>query len=254
MDSRVEWLAYDLILHSRDQEDIRFEIDEKNIRLGNFTCTVVGTRLTAIPVVDMSEGAAASALEPLLRAWAARIEIETRLVVHFRDAGRGVDEGSPAHRRYVESGPSVVVSATPRAPSAPRTVTSLPPPVARFAETPQLRELEKRIDEYREGRDRLLAVGYYAYTTFTGAFGGRRQAPAHMNVCSSVLETLNRLTSRVHPEHGRKALDPAQTPPLSNQEARWVETALVLLTLRMGEVQARAADLPLITMKDLPPL
>jgi hypothetical protein len=208
--------------------------------------------LVATPQSDyVSEALARGALEPELAGWAAAVELTLGTAVEFHYTGARVrlpraewQGEEPRYRVSRELGLVWEIN------SALPLVHTLPGPTP-FQETPGLRGLRERIRDYRHGRDRLLAVGYYTYTLICREYGGAKRAPLCLNVEPEVLQMLNTLTSiRSSARDERKA---TRTATLSEAERLWVESAVTRLALRMGEVEAGAAP-SLLRMLDLPSL
>jgi hypothetical protein len=254
--SRVDQLTYSITVGEARQRWDLSELEPRTVRLAEFECGVerheAGVQLVATPLRDFDDDASArAALEPLLLSWEATIELDRQIPIQFRFVGSRVRlareewEGEqPRYRVGRELGIVYEIA------EVDASLHHLPDP-APYEEPIRLRVLRDRIREYRLGRERLLALGYYASTVFTQHFGGGRETPRHMNVEPQVLKTLAEVSSdRSSPEHERKALN---KPALTPAERQWLEVAIPLLARRMGELEAGQQP-PLLTMDDLPPL
>jgi hypothetical protein len=249
---RLASLSYRVLCRVPERWDLS-NLGGQSFSLGGFDCEIEGQSLEARPRVDFpDEESARAELEPLLDQWEAVIELERQVPVRFRFRGSYISQPAEVDEQgNITRRAGVLAAVEMRASGRVVTgVSSLPPP-SPFSEPAELRVLRERIRDYRHGRERLLALGYFAYTTFTGHYGGGRNVAKAMKVEPAVFEMLNELTSkRTSPEHGRKAI---RGPALSDEEHRWVEVAVVALAKRMGEVEAGVST-PLLTMASLPSL
>jgi hypothetical protein len=95
----------------------------------------------------------------------------------------------------------------------------------------------------------------YFVLTVLEMHGGRRKAAARFGIGGRVLSKLGHLASETGDvKTARKAAATAR--PLTAEESRWLEAAVIAIVRRVGEVAAAgsAALLPQLTMADLPPL
>jgi hypothetical protein len=91
--------------------------------------------------------------------------------------------------------------------------------------------------------------------TLLAMHGGRRKAATRFGIAGPVLSMLGHLSSeRGDVTTARKA--DAAARPLTSQEIRWLEAAVLAIIRRVGEVAAAgsAVTLTQLTMADLPPL
>jgi hypothetical protein len=232
--SRVQELLYSLEVGETRQRWDLSELSVKSLLLGGFDCRVERTHLEARPVVDFEdEEAARAALDPLLADWSAVIELDHHLPLRFRFVGARVrksredeDESPVLYRVSRELGIAYELA------EVDAKLHVLPPP-SPFADSSDLRVIRERLREYRLGRERLLALGYYAYTAFTRRYGGHKNAPTAMDVDPTIFAALNDLTSnRSSLQHERKSLH--GKPQLTEKERAWVEAAIVALVKQAG--------------------
>jgi hypothetical protein len=132
-----------------------------------------------------------------------------------------------------------------------------PPPPAQFAASPDVESLWHRYQGYVEGREPLLAMAHFCLTMLESGFRGNRRlaAAAKYRIHRSVLRKLGELTSQRGDEKtARKGGRPFA--PLTPSEENWTQSTIKVIIRRVGEHDARgtAAELPVITMKDLPSL
>lgn len=250
--SRVVELSYVLEAGETMQRWDFTELFAESIYLSDFDCRVEGMEVTVRPLADFAdEKSARAALEPRLADWAAVIELDLHVPLTFRFAGARVQK-----QRETESTPVLYsvgreIGLAWDVAEVDAKLRELPLP-SPFADSADLRVIRERLREYRVGRERLLALGYYAYTAFTRRYGGSKNVPTAMRTEPTVLDTLNDLTSnRSSAQHERKSR--ARKPPLTQKEQVWIEAAIVALIKQAGAIDAGARP-ETIRMDDLPSL
>jgi hypothetical protein len=123
-----------------------------------------------------------------------------------------------------------------------------PPPPSTFLASPDVLTLWNRFQGYREGKEPLPAMAYFCLTVLEARGNGRTGAAKLYQVHEGVLRKLGELTSRRGDDTtGRKFLP--TRPPLTPQEAGWVEDVVRALVRRVGE-HAAGAPLRQINMGD----
>jgi hypothetical protein len=123
-----------------------------------------------------------------------------------------------------------------------------PPPPSTFVASPDVITLWNRFQGYREGKEPLPAMAYFCLTVLEARGNGRTGAAKLYQVHEGVLRKLGELTShRGDDTTGRKFLP--TRPPLTPQEAGWVEDVMRALVRRVGE-HATGAPLRQINMGD----
>jgi len=132
---------------------------------------------------------------------------------------------------------------------------SLPP---KFAISPDLEVLYQRYKAFRENRENLTSMAYFCLTVLENRFAkGKRKKVAQLyKVEDKILEMIGQLSSRKGASSdARKYPEGGNFDPLDSQERAWLDAAIKRLILRVGEHDFDPnADLPIITMSDLPPL
>lgn len=204
-----------------------------------------------------SEESARVAVEPYLRAWE---------ISHALQVG-----GQPEFRfEFVRA---EVIDRDPPPPGTPQTIELsalvhgraivsatlsverglLPEPPSTFVVNSDVETLWVRWRAYRDGREPLQGMAYFALTVLE-MHGGRRAAAARFHIEKTVLSTLGRLASEAGDlTTARKAR--AATRPLTPQETAWIEATVIAIIRRVGEVAAASgAAETRLTMADLPAL
>lgn len=99
----------------------------------------------------------------------------------------------------------------------------------------------------------IQSAAYYVLTIAERASRGRREAASDLRIDEAVLRKIGELTStRGDNATARKAIGPAAIP-LSEEEARWIDSAVRLLLLHIGVVEADGLP-DRLEMSDLPDL
>jgi len=133
---------------------------------------------------------------------------------------------------------------------------SLPPD---FAISPDLEVLYQRYKAFRENRESLTSMAYFCLTVLEHRFtrGRKRKEAANLyKIEDKILDMIGQLSSRKGAvSDARKYPESGSFSPMSSQERTWLDAAIKRLILRVGEHDFDpSADLPIITMDDLPPL
>lgn len=136
------------------------------------------------------------------------------------------------------------------------TQRAYPSPPKHFAISPDLETMWLRYREYCEGRERLADMAYACLTVLEGSTNGRAQAADRYAISSRIFGTLARLCTDIGDEQtARKFSRLKQRRAHTAVEIRWLEEAVKLMILRLGEWNADPADqLSQITMSSLPAL
>lgn len=131
---------------------------------------------------------------------------------------------------------------------------SLPAPPSSFVVDADVETLWTRWRTYREGREPLQGMAYFVLTVLA-MHGGRRKAAARFGIAGPVLSTLGHLSSKTGDVTTARKAD-AAARPLTSQETKWLEAAVLAIIRRVGEVAAAGSTTSLtkLTMADLPPL
>lgn len=129
------------------------------------------------------------------------------------------------------------------------TYPSPPPPSFRL--NPDAESILARYNGYLNSREPLQAMAYFCLTSLKAKAESRKDAAKAYQIDPSVLSKMGELAStRGDSKTARKA---NASQPLSGPEHAWIEAAVKILIWRVGDTRAQA-DLPLITMADLPNL
>ena len=106
-----------------------------------------------------------------------------------------------------------------------------------------------RYERYKAGKDLLTSFAYYCCTEIEQSGGGRAGAAKRYNVSRKLLERMGRLSSTKGGAEARKAQGAGS--PLTGDERRFLERAVVRLIRRVAEYHASPACLPAITVADI---
>ncbi len=223
--------------------------------VGDFDASLESGRWVFVPRADLySAESARTALEPLLRDWETEWDLmyDLRITFEFDDC---IFE-RPAHvegEPFATSGKFVTKAITKG--SITVALGQYPvPPSFNLHSSPLAAQLRARWHEIEDGRNTLLAGGYWFLTTFRTEFGGRRARQRKvLRFDLTVLGKLGYLTSEKNdPLESRKNKGPMT--PLSENEKAWVREAVKIIMRRAIEVRSGRCGLSLITMNDLPKL
>lgn len=252
-DPHIQTLHYEITsgehISYRDPRPLSF-----SNHLGAFD--VAENKLHVTPAEHFAhEVGAREAIEPFLRAW----EIETDLnqnveMIRFKfDRVEIVDrDPSPPGASQVihaEAGSCVLVGSSA---TLHLTCSKYPDPPTGFRVTPEVQHAHRRWLGFRAGREPLQAMAYFVLTVLESSAGGRQAAARAYQIDSDVLGTIGRLSSTKGDEGtARKAGAHNQYQDLSGRERQWLEEAVRLVILRLGE-HASGAHGSLITLKKLP--
>ena len=216
-----------------------------------------------------SQNDARNHLAPFLRAWilASSLEWNKELMQFEFEGSEIIDRDPPPPEPGVTVGighGSVTLSAAAvgRASPAKHTCSEYPPPPSNFTASPDVELMWTRFGLFREGRDTLLALGYFCLTVLENHVRTlprnnlREKVAKEFRIDLGILNKLGEWTSeRGAPEEARKVGPKATGVPLSSSENKWVREVVKVLIRRVGEYDhdpAAAANLPQITMATLP--
>lgn len=131
-----------------------------------------------------------------------------------------------------------------------------PDPPSNFYLSPDAETLYIRYKGYRKGRETLNAMAYTCLTILEASAGNRDKVAAKYNISRKILNKLaNLCTEKGDIHEARKAPKDGNYKPLIPQEKVWIESAIKIFILRLGEWAFDPnAQLPQITMIDLPSL
>jgi hypothetical protein len=227
------------------------------VSVRGFDCRLIGGTLTAVPSDEYADpDSARDALEPGLRAWEAHGEIVDGLPFRFHFSGAStemVDEhGNPGRNRVTVG---VDIAWGVEAVSVVR--DTFPSPNAAISvEGPIAASLRSRWRSMEAGQEPLTSFAYWLLTRIEREFGpSRKETAATLRVDLKVLSEIGRLTSISDPDRGRKvSADQTKDHILTGRELGWLHAAGRLIIRRVLEHEAGAANLPLLTMNDLPSL
>jgi hypothetical protein len=188
-------------------------------RLGEFDCVTDGLKLRARPrAAYESEDEARGALEPYLRGWAVKAELEAMLPVEFIWTETTYlvshSDGTQTTEREITSRGSSTSSMT-------GLTTVFPSPSSAWRDpSADLVQIATRFRAYVNDAEPLASFAYWLLTKLEALHGSRKQAASALRVHSDVLATLGRLSAVNDPVVGRKAKGPQRE--LSSQERFWV--------------------------------
>lgn len=203
---------------------------------------------------------AEKAIQPHLRAWEIWTDIKYgRKELRFEPLSKEaiiVDQNSspPGLAIRIETmGGGGIVFGGPSSESAAR--NQYPDPPMDFKHSPDVETLYHRYEMYLEGKEPLPSMGYFCLTVLFMKTDGKHvvaTASKLSKIHKDVLKKLSYLTSKKGDSTtARKALP--SPVPLSDKERAWVEAAVKMVILRVGETHS-GKDLSPITMSNLPTL
>jgi hypothetical protein len=257
-DPQVESLRYRL----KTSEGLIFKEDAPALDCGDseghFACHLVDGDLTVIlQEHHATEASALAMVEPFLKNWeiAQALDRGQRELWFEYVEPKIIDLKPPP--RNPDGGPAafgvdtVALGLRGEYARVLRTEATYPSPPSGFVASSEVRMLFARYQEYAEGREPLASMAFACYRYIREVLG-KIDGPADKKFHISggrdgVLATLRRLAGG----KGRRK-DLLQAPYTPKEEA-WVAAAVRRLIRRVGE-QAAGAQLPQITMADLPPL
>ena len=106
-----------------------------------------------------------------------------------------------------------------------------------------------RYERYKAGKEPLTSFAYYCCTEIEQSGGGGTAAAKRYNVSRNLLECISRLSSTKGGSEARKAQGAGS--PLTDDERRFLERAVVRLIRRVAEYHASPGCLPEITIGDI---
>jgi len=206
-----------------------------------------------------TEGEARTAIEPILRAWELETDVrgcigELRFeFVRAEIVDRNPPPPGPSHYVLVTGVESITVSGSANV-SMHVAKNRYPSPPSTFHVTPNFESLWLRYRGYLEGREPLLAMGYFCFTFLKAIAGGNLKTMArHLGTDVDVLKKLSELTSTRGDRTTARKVKMLTMQPLSATEANWISAVLKELILRLGDTRP-INSLKKITMPDFPNL
>lgn len=198
---------------------------------------------------------AQTVVERFLRAWeiSALIDPGDEIAFEFENAEL-VDRDPPPPERTESGGiiHSAHMHAVVRATATlhAKITRGSYPRLPQFEATPQAEMMDYYYRRFKQGRERLSVVGYSILEGLYHYGGGKKNTPEKYNISPEVLRKLAALTSnKGGREESRKQ---PHSPPFTHVERVWIETTIKRLIEHADE--ARAHQLPMLTMADLPNL
>lgn len=255
---RVLYVTFELVPQRRR---LRLELTGgcEPFELGGFRCHWSGPKLQAEPSDHFSDPhAAAATISSHLRSWAAWAELSGYGAVEFLLRHWAVVDDYPGQTPSRNVVASLSDWSSPDVAPTEIVRTGPPPsPPSSFETTPTLEVLR---DRFRAVLDYLAlpsVEAYFVLSTLEGAFGGRKEAAAALNVDMQILSRIGLITAIPDPRAGRKGrsgptfgIDGALRDAITDEEQAWLVVAVQELLVRFGT----ATDPPRLTMDDLPPL
>jgi hypothetical protein len=215
---------------------------------GPFKCRLEGGWLEARPQADFADvDGAKQALDPHLRAWALRAELEDNIQMEFKfrsaqgpsgtqvmaDSAIGVGEAldvAIGHIAYPRPSPRALVA------------------------TPLVEDMLGWVRQLRERRQSMLVLVYLFLTRLEFDYDDRGEAAAGLNVSKPILNKMGWLSEKNDPDERRKVKRGQPVERLTEDERQWLLAALPRLALHIAEVEAPGRRPAQLTMDDLPPL
>jgi hypothetical protein len=201
------------------------------------------------------------AIQPFLEEWEIEVHLTSNIemlrfefdrveLIDRAPPPRGVSLGAAASAVALASGSSAV---TGNSASLQLTCSEYPQPPKTFRATTEVLSAFRRWLAYRSGGESLQSMAYFVLTVPERAAGDRKGAARLFKIDEKVLRKIGELSSTKGNEStARKAAGPnKQFQELSAAEKQWLEQAIPLVILRLGE-HAYGGPLVLISLRDLP--
>jgi hypothetical protein len=216
-----------------------------------------GGTLTVQPVAHYPTATAfREDLDTFLRSWEVQSDIQEGIgAIRFRYADADLVDrdppppGSPLVLQV--EGAELIITADEARAHMTRHVYPKPP--LNFTASTDVDVLFSRYARYKVGREPLQAMAYFVLTYLQVPAGGRTQAAAALAIDEPILDKLGELAAPGDLATARKVQKRVPQRPLTGPETAWLEAAIKLLLLRIGELAA-GTTVTLVTLKDLPPL
>jgi hypothetical protein len=190
---------------------------------------------------------AKAALEELLCAWAAHLEVTENLAIRFEYRGAWVtnpqaDDPTPVLADQAAGGGETieVFKLLGEAPS--------PPPTWMTREPDLVRMLREQWRGYRSGEAKLLDRAYFCLTAIEATYGGRKRAAETLCVSGALLSRIGRLAASQDREHARKLTGGGPTT-LSAEDREWLNSTIPRLILRCAEIELGRSDIRVLQME-----
>lgn len=221
-------------------------------QLDDFEAHLEGDTLVATPTPHFSsENEARAALEPLLRSWELRADLEDSIPIRFSfETAKAVDRQPTSGQIVVQINAASEISiANDLAVRVGHASFPLPAHTL-LAENGLVRDLLASVHDIRSREQRLLVGAYLFLTRLEYEFGGSLAAAAKgAAVSEPVLRKLSELSVVNDPSQRRKVKGPERQ--LSEAERMWLDEALRRITIQAAQIAAGGAP-PQLTMADLP--
>lgn len=192
---------------------------------------------------------ALDAVEPYLRSWKVETALrlgrdELQFTYHSADL---IDRNPPPGNGISGWAYNMLepIQASATAVLQPLTLTSYPGPPTRFRVNANVETMWQRYQGYIAGREPLQSMAYFCLTVIENDAGTRRKAAMRYDIDDRVLSKLGQLTS-TKGDHSTSRKMTGGTS-LTNEENRWIEAAVKVLILRMGEYDPQN-PMPLLMM------
>lgn len=247
---------------------VEFETEEGRFRLaeGKLTCELKSHFSTAKE--------AQAVVVPVLRAWEVDADLRrTRGELRFEFDGADIIDRSPLPpgviRGHLHALTGEVALSAAGTVSFHLTRVHYPEPPGTFRLNPDAESILLRYQGYLDGREPLLAMGYFCLTVlFASASSssasrttrdtrpGRakvRMAAKKYRIEEAVLRKMAELTTRRGDRTSARKATAGPALPLTSPEKAWLEAALQKFIWRLGDTRPVTA-LPVITLADLPRL
>jgi hypothetical protein len=244
--SRVDVLIY--AFFSMDERHDFSRAAARDVNLGGFNCYLERGTLVARPEGHYPDvERAREALDPHLRAWELRAELEDAIRIEFRfDWAQGAFGTQVALQSAVGVTDKLTVVEEHR---------SYPPPSPKALEASAVVEdLLGWVRDLRGRRQPMLVLAYLFLTRLEFDYDDRAEAAAALNVSQPVLNVLGRLSEKNDPDERRKVKRRRPVERLTEAERQWLLAALPRLALQVSEVEAAGSAPTQLTMRDLPSL
>lgn len=200
-----------------------------------------------------SEDDARVALEPLLRNWeeSSFLSKSKHYIKFIFDHSDIIDRRpSPGNQTlHVHSAGSFLLFGKV---TVVRNNSNYPPPEINYQSSPLTEFFISRLLRYRQGSELLTTMAYTILSRLVGENKGPSEKAKRFAVSKNLLGRIGELSSIPDPEYGRKGKGKGKKT-ISKIERMWLEEAIRLLILRVGEVEAGGQGLPILSVNDVQP-
>jgi hypothetical protein len=249
-------------LHYRLETDSTLQFDKPSrisLKTPDFQLDLADGVLVLTPNGHFADEASArAAAQPLLDAWEISVALERgrrdmRFVFESADI---MDRSPPPPGVQVCNVGMAIEVDTAVGLTFTVIAHTYPEPPKGFVAGPEVVAMWHRYERSQSGGEPLASMAFACLSMAQHFHGGRKALAARLGIDLAVLDCLGQLSSEVGDRSEARKFDQSATfRPHTPAEKEWIQAAVRVLILRMGERAAGPnAALPPLTMTDLPKL